>query len=114
MTLHDEQRAADLVDAVQGRDALLHRPHRRVALVAVLHAPEILAVGLRVLEEADQIRDADHVDPRPDALAVEGEAREHHVSAVGAAPHRYAVLVEIGPRSDEVERRADVGQRLLA
>ena len=44
-----------------------------------------------VLEERDEVRDPDDVDPGGPQLGLERQPGEHHVAAVGAAPQRRAV-----------------------
>ena len=96
------------------RDPLEERPHLRVALVAVLGAAEVAAIALGVLQERDEVRDADDVDARLDPVVVGRLHGQRHEAAVRAADHADAGLVEIRLLGDPVEQGADVLDGVLA
>src|SRR5437867_4359008 len=104
----DEQRLRDLVHVVERRGALHPRPERGVALVAVLDAPQVLAVPGRVLEKGGEVGDAHHVHRAADPIVIERRGHQRHVAAVAAARHEHVIRVEIRARADPVEQRADV------
>jgi hypothetical protein len=87
--LHVERRL-DPVRRGQRRDAVQDRAHVGLSLVAVLGPPEIPPVRLRVLEEAGEARDADHVHRRPEPLGIEGDGGQGHVAPVAAAVRGHA------------------------
>ncbi len=86
-------------------------------MVAVEEAVLALAVGPAVprgvLQERDQRRDADDVDAGGPARRLHGDACEHHVAAVRAAPQRRARRVETQRRQPVVDG-AEVGDRVEA
>ena len=104
----DEEGLSDGRGVGEGGDAGEERAHLRIPLVAVLGAAQILAVAARALEEADEIRDSDHVQGAADLVAVGDGGRERHVPAIAAPGDHDARRVEIGTRCDPVDRGADV------
>ena len=112
--LDDEQGLRDLVDVVERGGALHPRPHGGIALVAVLDAPQVLAVPGRVLEEGRKVRDPDDVHRAADPAVVAGRRHEGHVAAIAPARHEHVAGVEVGPPPDPIEQRADVPIRARA
>src|SRR5690606_36180116 len=114
LPLHDQHGNPNLFHVVQGTYPLQVSTRGRVALVAVLGAPQVPAIALGVLEESDEVADADHVHRGAQTVTVMHCARQDHVTAVAAAVHRNARLIQSGFRLDPVEQGADVTPGVLA
>src|SRR5437870_2386485 len=80
----------------------------RTVTVTVLGAPEVATVALGVLQERDEVRDPDDVDPGLDPVVVVRLHGQRHEAAVRAAGHPDASLVEVGLLGDPVKESADV------
>ena len=70
------------------------RPHRGIALIAVLDPAQIAAIVLRVFQEGNEVGDTDDVDGRLQPVAEVHGTREHHVASIATAEDSNAVLVE--------------------
>src|SRR5207247_3123851 len=82
--LDNEEWPRDLVHAVERRGALHPGAQRRIALVTVFDAAQILAVPGRVLEERGEVRHPDHIHRAADRAVVLGGGHERHVAPVAA------------------------------
>ena len=111
--LDDEERLRDLVHVVERGGALHPGTHGRIALVAILDAPQVLAIAGRVLQEGGEVRDPHHVHRTADGPVITRGRDERHVTAVAAARHEHVVGVEVRSRADPLEQGSDVSVRPL-
>ena len=86
----------------------------RIALVAILDAPQVAAIALGALQERHQVRNANHVERTADAIVVAHRHGQRHVAAVAAAGDHDPVGVEIVARGDPIQQCADVLVRPFA
>ena len=82
--------------------------HFGIALVAILHAAKVAAVGFGVFEESDEVGHADDIDGATDAIAVKSGNGQGHVTAVTSAGDGDAVRIQLGLSADPIEKRVDV------
>ena len=108
LALDDHDRGVDLGGAREWGDLFEIRFHLGIALVTVFGAAEVAAVALGVLQEGDEVGDADDVDAGLDAIVVGRLDGERHEAAVGAADDADPGLVEVGLGGDPVKEGADV------
>src|SRR5690606_12084200 len=102
------------VGMIARADALEEGSHLRIALVAVFRPAQISTVSLGILEERDEIADADDLGGGREPVTVVHRGSEHHVAAVAAADDGDAAFVEVRLRRDPVEQGADILDRVLA
>src|SRR5581483_5990035 len=82
--------------------------HLWVALVAILHAPQIFPISGSVFEECDQIRWPYHIYRAADAIVVVGGDGEGHEAAVTSAGNQDLSGIKIGLRLNPIHQRVDV------
>ena len=113
-TVGDQQSRPDPVGIGQGINAGEELLHGGIAFVAVLGPPEILPVRAGVLEETAKTGDADHIDPRPEAVGVMGQRGQHHVAPVRATHDGDPLGIEFGLTGDPVKQGANVFDAVFA
>ena len=104
----DKHRLLDFLDVVHRCNLFQIFAHFRIALVAILDAPQIAPVRFGMLQKRHEIRHPDDVHGAADAVAVERRNSQRHMPAVTSTRDRNALRVEFRLRGDPVEKRVDV------
>jgi hypothetical protein len=108
--VEDEQRRGDGLDVVDGADGLEELAVLRQR--AVLGLTEFAAPGAGVLQERDEVGDADYVDAGGPEVGILRERGEDHEAAVGAAERGDAAGVDGGVVVEPLDAGAEVPHRV--
>src|SRR5215467_743947 len=90
LPLDDEERPGDGASVVHGGNAFEECAHLRVAFVAILEAPQVLAIGGGALKEGDEVRRPESVDSAADAIGIPHRGDEHYIATVAGASDHHA------------------------
>src|SRR5215470_3969394 len=105
---HHKRRLSNLRSVVHRRNAFHELTHLRIALVAILHAPQIATIWLRMFEQRDQIAWTNYRQLAAELVFIERSDRPGHMTAVAAACDHNVAAIEFRTLLDPIDQRSNV------